>query len=73
MTTATTSAIQVKTFFDLLSTGAKAALDVNLKTGDVVCLATKNEQTGAVGVGTPGMPYTADWTRVAACADGKLL
>lgn len=66
------SAANVKQFFDLLHTGAKAALDVNLKTGEVACLATKNDQTGAIGVGTPGTPYTADWTRVAACADGKL-
>lgn len=68
-----TSAANVKQFFDLLNSGAKAALDVNLRTGEVFCQATKNLQTGAIGMGTPGIPFTDQWTRVAACADGKLL
>jgi hypothetical protein len=69
----TTSAKHVKQFFDLLNSGAKAALDVCLDTGEVVCQASHNTSTGAVGKGTPGQTFTDAWTRVASCADGKLL
>lgn len=66
------SAAQVKKFFDLMAGGKKAALDVNLTTGEVVCQFTKNETTGAEGVGTPGTPFTGAWDRVASCADGEI-
>lgn len=58
------SAAQVKKFFDLMASGKKAALDVNLLTGEVICQFR--------GVGTPGIIFTGTWTRVASCADGKV-
>ena len=67
-----TSAEHVKQFFDLLNAGKKAALDVRLDTGEVVCQASHVTATGAIGNGTPGETFTHHWTRVARCADGKL-
>lgn len=73
MSSNTNSATQVKKFFDLLAAGKQAALDVQLNNGEVACIASINQDSGAIGNGTPGQPYTAEWTRVAACANGSLL
>lgn len=68
-----TSAEHVKQFFDLLNSGKKAALDVRLDTGEVLCQASHNLSTGKIGEGTPSQPFTNAWTRIASCADGNLL
>ena len=61
------NATNVKKFFDLMAAGKKAALDVRLDSGDVVCQFSKNIETGEEGNGTPGQPFTHEWTRVASC------
>lgn len=66
MTTQKNSAEQVKTFFGLLAEGKQAALDVCLDTGDVVCRASVSVDK-RVGNGTPGILYSAVWTRIASC------
>ena len=63
----TNTAYHVKKFFDLAKDGKRAALDVNLSTGDIVCMFSKNINTKAEGDGTPSSTMSDAWKRVATC------
>jgi hypothetical protein len=67
------SADMVKQFFKLLAEGKKAALDIHLDSGEIVCRFSKNQQTNAEGLGTPGQPFSPKWERVANCENFRLL
>lgn len=61
-----------KRMFDgLHKSGKSAALDINLKTGELICNATKSV-SGEMGNGTPGIPYTDDWMRIIETKSGVL-
>ena len=55
--------VAIREYVDLYRLGRKVALDVNRKTGEVVCMCTR-PVGGAKGVGSVPMPYTDDWVRV---------
>lgn len=62
----------IQEFWRLATTNKSAALDINTLTGQLVVQATKNLDTGAVGIGTPGEPYTVDWERIILSTRGVL-
>jgi len=53
----------INKFWEFQKLGKSAALDVNNKTGEMVCLYTKSG-AGADGNGTPPQTYSSDWTRI---------
>lgn len=55
--------VAIREYVDLYRLGRKVALDVNRKTGEVVCMYTR-PMGGAKGEGSVPMPYTDDWVRV---------
>ena len=63
----TNTAYQVKKFFDLAADGKRAALDVNLSTGDIVCMFSKNINTKTEGDGAPSSMMSDAWESVATC------
>ena len=60
----------VSKFWQLAAEGKSAALDINIKTGELACQYSQNVKTGAEGNGTPGIPDTADYMRIIVCEKG---
>ena len=64
---------QAVKFFELMRAGKNCALDVKKTTGEVVCQFTFNRTTQAEGAGTPPIPMTHHWSRVAQYENGVLV
>lgn len=59
------------TFNKLHAAGKSAALDLNTKTGQLICRASKSAN-GDLGNGSPGAPYGDDWVRIVETKNGEL-
>ncbi len=60
-------------FIELALSDKAAALDAHTVTGEVVCLRTINLKTRAEGNGTPPIPWSDPWRRLASCSNGTVL
>lgn len=59
-------------FFGAILDGRQAGLDVNSVSGDVLCMMSMSLDGKTEGAGTPGIPFTEQWLRVASCKDRVL-
>jgi hypothetical protein len=53
----------IQEFWKLAEAGKSAALDINIKTGELLLQASKSK-TGEIGNGTPAIPFSDDWARI---------
>lgn len=59
-------------FFKAVIQGLQAGLDVNVSNGEALCQMSISADGLREGQGTPGVPFSDQWVRVASCKDRAL-